>query len=203
MNFLKGNWVAIVALIIALFAFFHFLPVKLGGVSTTCSGFTTCLSDLYLNTQGGGSGSLQTVGTATIGGAATFSSSIIQGGVTQTTVRQALVATATTTPCAIAFPTASSTVDSFAVTITTATSSNMYYVVGITTQFATSSSLLSATNVAGSAQGALIAYPSSGVGNLVANPYITLGVTTGSPAYTYTSGVLTGGFCQAIFDSIN
>lgn len=55
------------------YGLFHFSsPVKLGAVSTNCSGFTTCLSDLYLNTQGGGTGSLQTVGTAIFGGLLTL-----------------------------------------------------------------------------------------------------------------------------------
>ena len=86
MTFLKTNWIAVVAVVIALFALFHFSsPVKLGAVDTTCQGFTTCLSDLYLTTTGGGTGSFQAAGTALISGEATVLGTFFQGGSTATT----------------------------------------------------------------------------------------------------------------------
>ena len=41
-----------------------------GSVNTSCGGSTTCLSDLYLNTVAGGTGSLQVAGTTVMSGAA-------------------------------------------------------------------------------------------------------------------------------------
>ncbi len=50
--------------------------VKAGTVDTSCQGFTTCLSDLYLTTTGGGSGSLRAAGTFIADGLATFNGTL-------------------------------------------------------------------------------------------------------------------------------
>ena len=55
-----------------------FLPATkslIGSVSTSCNSFTSCLSDLYVTTKFGGSGSIQTDGTLTVGGKTTITTS--------------------------------------------------------------------------------------------------------------------------------
>lgn len=64
----------VIAIILALTAFGH--KSAFGAVSTNCNSFTTCLSDLYLTTTGGGSGSIQVAGTSLLTGTTTLSSSV-------------------------------------------------------------------------------------------------------------------------------
>ena len=70
--------VALVAILIALFAFFHSSSpsVKLGLADTSCQGFTTCLSDLYLTLTGGGTGSLNVAGSSVLTGTTTIALSM-------------------------------------------------------------------------------------------------------------------------------
>ncbi len=94
-----------IAIVIAIVG--CFLPVLpkgksvFGSVDTTCQGWTTCLSDLYLTTTGGGTGSLQTAGTVTIGASGTALTNII--ATTCTGIVYAALAATTTRPidCAV------------------------------------------------------------------------------------------------------
>ena len=145
---------------------------------------------------------IQTTSSVTAGNLV-VTNAIVQSGITTTMVRQTLVS-GTSTPCAIATPLATSTVENFSMNITTATSSAITWEVGTsTTAYATTTSMLSAVAVGAAAQ-YTIAYAGQNGNVASSGNYIVVGPTAATAASTgaYTSIIL-GGTCEATFISAN
>lgn len=121
--------------------------------------------------------------------------------INETVVRQTLVTTATTTPCALLNPfNATSSVPYIAVNVTTGTStlSTLNFATS-TTAYATTSTFANFNVAANNQQTVVYTGTSTGQGPVVApNGYLVIGATGGFP-----QGYVYGGSCSAKFISVN
>ncbi len=174
------------------------LILGFGNTSSSPSFGTAGITDLTGLSIAGSPGTLSVAGTTTF-------ATTTQGGVTTITLRQAIVS-GTTTPCSLPVAIASSTIQSWAVNFTSATSSLLNWSVGTsTTQYATTSGMISSQSIAANAQGQITwdaGVNNAGVGLA---SFIVLGTTVGSPAAAFSSGngPVVAGSCQGTYQSYN
>lgn len=118
-------------------------------------------------------------------------------GITTTFSRNSALTAATTTPCAILAPAATTTLRSFVFNVTTGTSTAGTLAIGTsTTAYATSTSLQSNT-IGSSGVGSVTVSPTSNLNLIAPSSYVTVGVSGVPYGFTY------GGSCTAVFQSVS
>lgn len=201
---LKKIWVALVVVAIIAIGGYNFPSVKksfgtISSTDVTATRYTQLLVDngimvtangIYIASGGlvwGSSGALT-------------DTTVVVNGVT-TTYSHSIMTAATTTPCSIASPAATTTL-AFPATVNftnSASYANDYQLGKATTAFATTTNLGKIT-IAANALGTLVATSTSLTDNIIApNSFINLRVSTSTASATFAPT----GTCTAVFQSVN
>lgn len=144
----------------------------------------------------GGKGGTSNADAISLTGSLTIGADNNGNGVTDTASRKTLTA-ATTTPCAILSPAATSTIVSTAFNATVSTSSLGFFTLATSTTPYATTSLVSTMTLAANAEGTLNWDGGANNALIAPNTYLVYGVQGVAYGYTY------GGTCNAVFRSVN